>query len=93
MVTELAVRITGEDLAAVTAEELDGGGGVGFEGEVLLSVERRSDHDSREMGSTCFRFMRKTKKRETTSEERRERRGRELKMLWISLSLPPCTLR
>lgn len=56
MVTELAVRITGEDLAAVTAEELDGGGAVGFEGEVLLSVERRSDHDSREMGSTCFRL-------------------------------------
>lgn len=42
LVTEDAVGITGEDFAAVAAEELDGGdgGGVGFEGEVV-SVERR----------------------------------------------------
>jgi len=37
LVTEDAVGITGEDFAAVAAEELDGGdgGGVGFEGEVV----------------------------------------------------------
>lgn len=35
MVTEFAVGVTGDDLAAITAEELDGGGGGGgFEVEL-----------------------------------------------------------
>lgn len=45
MVTEFAVGITREDLAAVAAEELDGGSR--FEGEGV-AVDRRSAHVSYE---------------------------------------------
>lgn len=49
MVTELAIRVTGKDLATVAAEELDGGGGGGTGRRVRLrdevaGVKRGSDH-------------------------------------------------